>query len=103
MRRRAKVDSNHAEIVEALRAQGWEVISLAAIGGGVPDLLCWKAVHELSCRYAFAVPIDRCLCGGRWRLVEVKQPKGKLTRDQERMHDKLPIKVIRSVDEALQL
>lgn len=39
MRRSAKVDDNQAEIVEALRAAGASVQSLAAIGKGCPDLL----------------------------------------------------------------
>lgn len=40
MRRAAKVDGNHREITEALRAVGASVESLAAVGSGVPDLLC---------------------------------------------------------------
>jgi len=39
MRRAAKVDTNHAEVVKALRAIGCTVQSLAAIGKGCPDLL----------------------------------------------------------------
>ena len=39
MRRAAKVDANQAAIVEALRACGASVQSLAAVGKGVPDLL----------------------------------------------------------------
>lgn len=39
MRRAAKVDGNHTEIVEALRAAGASVQSLAAVHGGCPDLL----------------------------------------------------------------
>lgn len=39
MRRRGRVDANHAEIVATLRAVGATVQSLAACGGGVPDLL----------------------------------------------------------------
>ena len=43
MRRAAKVDANHAEIVAALRKCGCTVQSLAALGGGVPDLLVGRA------------------------------------------------------------
>ena len=58
MRRRAKVDNNHAEIVSAYRAHGAHVVSLAGVGNGVPDLMiCYK---------------------GRVHLVEVKQPGQKL-------------------------
>lgn len=39
MRRRAKVDNNHAEIVSALRRAGCTVQSLAPVGNGCPDLL----------------------------------------------------------------
>lgn len=39
MRRAAKVDANQAQIVCALRAAGAVVHSLAAVGGGIPDLL----------------------------------------------------------------
>ena len=39
LRRRAKVDGNQADIVDALRRAGASVTSLAAVGKGVPDLL----------------------------------------------------------------
>ena len=39
MRRAARVDQNQGEIVAALRAAGCSVVSLAAVGKGVPDLL----------------------------------------------------------------
>jgi Holliday junction resolvase len=39
MRRAAKVDTNHADVVEALRSAGASVQSLATIGKGCPDLL----------------------------------------------------------------
>ena len=39
MRRAARTDANHEEIVKALRAVGASVQSLAAVGHGVPDLL----------------------------------------------------------------
>lgn len=39
MRRAARIDRNHAEIVRALRASGCTVESLARVGAGVPDLL----------------------------------------------------------------
>lgn len=39
MRRAAKIDRNQPEIVAALRKVGATVVSLAAVGDGVPDLL----------------------------------------------------------------
>ena len=68
MRRAAKVDSNHGEVVDALRAAGASVQSLAAIGKGCPDLLVGYR--------------------GMWLLFEVKDgtrspSRRKLTPDQE--------------------
>ena len=37
--RAARVDANHVQVVEALRAAGATVQSLAGVGKGVPDLL----------------------------------------------------------------
>lgn len=83
MRRAAKVDENHAEIVRALRKAGCSVLSLAAIGRGAPDLLLG---HK-----------------GRNVLVEVKRPKGKLNDQQQAFRDAWQgdLCVVRSVDEAL--
>jgi hypothetical protein len=39
MRRVARVDDNHADVVAALRRAGCSVQSLAPLGRGVPDLL----------------------------------------------------------------
>lgn len=39
MRQRARVDGNHAAIVEALRAAGCTVLHLHQVGGGCPDIL----------------------------------------------------------------
>jgi hypothetical protein len=43
MRRAARVDSNHEEIVRVLRLAGCSVLSLAAIGEGIPDLLVYSS------------------------------------------------------------
>jgi len=71
MRLRAKVDTNHAEIVKALRQAGASVRSLAQVGHGTPDLLVgWR---------------------GRNFLFEVKDPNRKpserqLTIDEKAWH-----------------
>ena len=62
MRRAARVDVNHSQLVAAFRSLGCSVLSLAAMGKGVPDLLVATK-------------------GITW-LVEVKTPKGKQTLDQ---------------------
>lgn len=71
MRRAAKVDANQPEIVAALRAAGATVISLAACGSGIPDLLVGHA--------------------GKTALIEVKDgslppSKRQLTPDQLKWH-----------------
>ncbi len=76
MRRAANIDANQPAIVKGLRARGVSVSSLAAVGGGVPDLLC--GFH------------------GRNVLLEIKDPtalRGKaqamrLTPDEQRWHDR---------------
>jgi Holliday junction resolvase len=57
MRRASRVDGNHAEIVDCFKKLGCSVLSLAAVGKGVPDLLV--AINGIT-----------------W-LVEVKMPNGK--------------------------
>lgn len=77
MRRAAKTDSNQDSIVDALRAVGCSVVSLAGVGRGVPDLL----VH---------VPEYTKGDGMDWTaLIEVKNPAGKgskLTPAQVKFH-----------------
>lgn len=88
MRRKARVDDNHGKIVKELRKAGCSVQSLAASGGGVPDLL---------------VGIR-----GRNLLLEVKDgdkcpSKRRLTPDQELWHEQWrgEVAVVESVQDAL--
>jgi len=72
MRRAAKIDANQTQVTSALRAAGAKVESLAAIGKGVPDLLC---------QYE-----------GTFYLIEVKDgqkppSQRKLTEDQVKWHE----------------
>ena len=69
--RAARVDANHVQVVEALRAAGATVQSLAGVGKGVPDLLVGHQGHTL--------------------LMEVKDghkspSKRQLTEDQLKWH-----------------
>lgn len=85
MRRAAKIDLNQPAIVEALRAVGVSVVSLASIGNGCPDLLAAK--------------------GDKAWLIEVKGPNGKLTPDQTEfmLNWSGTVHIVRSTDEALRL
>lgn len=94
-RRAAKTDLNQESIVTALRAAGCKVLSLAACGKGVPDLLVmgpypWQSITDHT------VPDIQ--------LLEVKNLSGrgnKLTPDQVKFHAEWPVTVVTSVDEAL--
>ena len=69
MRLKARVDKNHREVVQALRAAGFQVLSLAQLGKGVPDLLVTT--------------------GDVTFLAEIKDGKDKkLTEDQIQFHAK---------------
>lgn len=88
MRRVARVDDNHADVVSALRRAGCSVQSLASLGRGVPDLLVGVA-------------------GQNW-LFEVKDgakspSRRALTDDEAAWHEtwRGNVLTINSVDEAL--
>lgn len=89
MRRAAKVDANHDQIVSALRTAGVLVLSMAALGKGAPDLLC--GFH------------------GRLVMLELKDgnkpPSArKLTPDQEEFHKawaSVPLYVVENPWDAL--
>jgi Holliday junction resolvase len=85
MRIAAKVDSNQAAIVKALRQVGMSVLSLAPMGKGCPDLL---------------VADD-----DSYFLIEVKGPKGKLTDDQVAFINEWrgAVHICRTVDDALKI
>ena len=85
MRRAAKVDANHAEIVSALRAIGCSVQSLAQVGQGCPDILVGR--------------------DGTNFVFEVKADKGSLTPLQEGWHAtwRGSSYVVRDADEAIRL
>jgi hypothetical protein len=98
--RPAKVDANQGEIVEALRAHGCEVLSLAPMGGGCPDLLVWTP-------YALGSGL-RLKTGGQYLLFEVKDgdkpPSARdLTPSQKKFHAWWPgkIHIVNNVAEAL--
>jgi Holliday junction resolvase len=88
MRRAARTDNNHEQIVKALRAVGATVQSLAAVGQGVPDLLVGYQ--------------------GKNILVEIKDgsktpSRRKLTDDQVKWHESWnggAVAVVDSVDAA---
>lgn len=88
MRRAAKKDRNHPEIVAGLRKAGCDVLDLGAVGCGCPDLLVRRA--------------------GRLLFMEVKDgakppSERKLTPDQVKFHAQWDgsVVVVKSLEEAL--
>ena len=71
MRRAAKIDRNHTEVVKAFRTLGCSVLHLAAIGKGCPDIAVGKCSKTI--------------------LVEIKDGSKplsarQLTKDEEKFH-----------------
>jgi hypothetical protein len=85
MRRAARVDANHAEIADGLRAIGRSVLSLHRLGQNAPDLLVGNGVTNI--------------------LVEVKTTKGRLSDGQRAFLEwwRGPSAVVRSLDEAIEV
>ncbi len=84
MRRAARIDTNHHEIVDALRARGAAVYSLAAVGEGLPDLLVGYRGHTF--------------------LFEIKHGRNPLTPDQTIFFHAWvggPLQIVRSVADGL--
>ena len=88
MRYARRVDSNHGDIVNALRAMGVGVWDASGAGNGVADLICgWR---------------------GRVYLVEVKSGSNGLTVAQQQLANMLEsrgaqLHIVRTVDEAIRL
>lgn len=85
MRRKAKVDNNQLDIVQALRKLGVAVLHLHQIGNGCPDILV-----RLPC--------------GSLHLCEIKngKRKWKLEEDQKIFHALWgPIAILDSVESAI--
>ena len=85
----ARIDANQTAIVSALRKVGCDVQSLAEAGGGGADLLVFVRARK------------------QLLLLEVKDGKKSpsqraLTPDQVKWHERFPVTVVKSVDEALE-
>lgn len=88
-----RVDANHTQVVEALRAAGCVVDDLSAIGGGVPDLLVGYIKREERCFALFEVKDG----------AKVKSAQ-KLTDAQIRWHEKYagwPVSIVDGPEAAL--
>lgn len=87
--RAKRVDDNHDDIVQALRAAGAFVRSLAAVGDGMPDLLVTKNSRTL---------LIECKNGAK------SPSKRVLTPEQQKFHREWtggPLAIVTDVDGAL--
>jgi hypothetical protein len=75
-------DGNEQGIARALARIGVQCYALSIPGLG--DLLAWRADTG-------------------WQVLEVKTPRGRLTKAQRAVHTHVPIQIVRSVEEALAL
>lgn len=83
MRRRAKVDSTHREVIDTLRQLGWDV----------------EDTHTLP-NFVDAVAMR----GEQVRLIEIKGVKNRLQPSQKRLIDRgWPIVILRSMQDAINL
>ena len=92
---RAKIDGNQTAVVAALKARGWLVLSLAGVGKGCPDLLCYRPKYVATGHELIQYPVRQ------WALVEVKAKRGTLTPWQVSFQAQgWPVTVVRTVAEA---
>jgi len=81
MRRAARVDANHAELVDLARRLGGVVVDTKSVGRGCPDM--FVCIH------------------GLWRAVEMKTARGRLTTAQKTLHAMAPVLIWRSREDVL--
>lgn len=95
IRRTGRVDGNQSDLVRALTSAHWSVQTLAAVGGGVPDLLCGGNMPCVWCRRPNRSNL----------LIEAKTGNGTLTPDQERWHRdwRGQVAIARTMEEALKI
>ena len=90
MRRKAKVDSNQADVVAAFRKCGFSVLHLHMVGKGCPDLaIARNGVNTfVEVKYGEAAPSKR-----------------RLTPDEHRFFNTWPgpVVIVESVDDVLRL
>jgi hypothetical protein len=84
MRRAARTDGNHADVMKAFRKMGCGVADTSRMGGGYPDL---------------TVSLGRALC-----LVEVKDgarcpSEQRLTPDEVKFHARFPVEIVKDMDD----
>lgn len=81
---RHRRDGNHDEIEAAYQAMGYKTKSTVSVGGGFGDMV----IHRDDFPPGFV------------KIVEIKQPKGKLRKQQEAFQAKgWPVVVVRNVED----
>jgi hypothetical protein len=93
MRRRAKVDANHASVVQALRSVGWTVFDTSRLGNGFVDAVAARRgrVEFIEIKDGHKVPSARKLTAKESSFHQACQLAG------------VTVRIIESVSEALEL
>jgi hypothetical protein len=79
-----KADQNQKAITDALKAVGARIFDMSGCGYGAPDICVLK-------------PNKRDVV-----LIEIKTEKGALKKSQVDAHQEWPVKVVRTIQEALE-
>lgn len=83
MRRDARVDGNHRDLLDLARALGGVVVDCRSVGQGCPDAYVFIRTH--------------------WRAIEIKNgAQASLTPAQEALHAQAPITIWRTREDVLQ-
>lgn len=80
MRSAARVDTAHPSVVRTFTRLGWQVLSLAALGKGAPDLLCCSPqatlhlveVKSPSARTKPETKARQAAFASRWPVIEIR-------------------------------
>ena len=76
MRRAARTDGNHRELLDLARRLGGFIVDCRSLGQGNPDAFVFVRTH--------------------WRAGEIKTMRGTLTRQQKALHAQAPITIWRT-------
>lgn len=92
MRRAAKVDGNHKQLLDLARQLGCFVLDTSSLGQGAPDAFVWR---QRPCPDVWPPRTYG------WFAVEIKGYRGKLTKAQKDVHARVQVEIWRTEDDVL--
>lgn len=82
MRKLARIDANHRQLLDLAQDLGGYVLDTHQLGAGAPDAMIWSRDKG-------------------WQAVEIKGARGHLTQDQVALHAVVPVRIWRSEQDVL--